>query len=37
MDLLGLFQEHFGLVLFTTLSGLIVGYLLYAMLNPTRF
>ncbi len=37
MDLLGFLLGHLGLLLFTALSTLIVAYLLYAMLNPTRF
>ncbi len=28
--------EHFGLVLFTVLSIIIVGYLAYTMLKPER-
>ncbi len=37
MDLVGLLGQHVGLLLFTTLSAAIIVYLLYAMLNPTRF
>lgn len=28
---------HLGLLAFTIMTGVIIGYLLYAILNPERF
>jgi hypothetical protein len=30
-------EAHPGLLVFTVVSGLLVAYLLYAMVNPSRF
>ncbi|HTT35513.1 MAG TPA: potassium-transporting ATPase subunit F [Thermoplasmata archaeon] len=37
MDLVSTLAQNLGLVAFTVLSVGILLYLLYAMLNPTRF
>ncbi|MGC2035645.1 MAG: potassium-transporting ATPase subunit F [Thermoplasmata archaeon] len=37
MGLLGILAAHFGIVLFTILSALLVLYLAYSMLRPERF
>lgn len=37
MDLLAAAGQHLGLLVFTLLSAAVIGYLLYAMINPTRF
>jgi F subunit of K+-transporting ATPase (Potass_KdpF) len=37
MDFVSAVGQNLGLVLFTAISAAIIVYLLYAMLNPTRF
>lgn len=37
MDLIAATVDHLGLIVFTALSIAVIGYLLYAMINPTRF
>lgn len=37
MDVLALLGANLGLLVFTLLSTVVIAYLIYAMLNPTRF
>ena len=37
MELLSTLAQNLGLLAFTAISAGVVVYLLYAMLNPTRF